>query len=81
VNYNSSTDLDRFQYAYDRHSSRTSRDNMLTAGLDELYARRGQRSYGIATMDLGIQIAIGSGSIASPASEQGCTPQATGAGW
>jgi hypothetical protein len=73
VNYNTSTDLDRFQYAYDRNSSRISRDNTLTAGLDELYAYDSLDR--LTAMDRGT---ISGGSIASPVKEQDWTLDPTG---
>jgi hypothetical protein len=41
VNYNTSTDLDRFQYAYDRNSSRLYEQNALSASRSELYHANG----------------------------------------
>jgi RHS repeat-associated protein len=41
VNHNSSTDLDRFAYAYDRNSGRLYEENMLSAANSELYHANG----------------------------------------
>jgi RHS repeat-associated protein len=65
LNSGTSTDLDQFQYAYDRSSSGISRDNTLTSGLDELYAYDSLDR--LAAMDRGT---ISGGAIASPVKEQ-----------
>jgi len=37
LNYSTSTDLDRYQYGYDKNSNRIWKANLLTTGLDEFY--------------------------------------------
>ncbi len=64
---------DQFEYGYDRNSNRTSRDNTLTSGLDELYAYDNLNR--MTNMDRGT---LSGGAIASPAKEQYWTLDPTG---
>lgn len=76
LNYNTSTDLDRYQYGYDRNNSRAWKQNPLTTGLDEFYTY--DQLNRLASMDRGTLNGTKTGIAGTPAIEQDWTLDPTG---